>query len=148
MNNTVQPPLAAQAESPPKSWQSPCPAPLGPRACEFIQGSEGVKARAHVHIPPQQCLPADLIPTEHCGVTGMSREGCGACWSNKPLTCTFGSAHVTAWQWQTPWHSSVLIFFPFSAIWRRFYLPFPHPSRHPMPVSLKPAFRVSVLVRD
>lgn len=52
---------ASTGWSPPKPWQSPCSAPLGPWACEFIKCSEGLKARAHGHIAPQQCLPADLI---------------------------------------------------------------------------------------
>lgn len=72
--------------SPPKPWQSPCPAPLGP--CQFLKGSEGVKARVHGHIPPYQCPPADLIPHKPLWGDRDEPERCGACWSKKSLTHT------------------------------------------------------------
>lgn len=85
---------ASTGWSPPKPWQSPCSAPLGPWACEFIKDSEGVKARAHGHIPPQQCLPADLSPQTAVGWQGWTGNGMGHAGHRNPHTCRFASAHV------------------------------------------------------
>lgn len=87
-------------------------------------------------------------PQTTVGWQGCTLNGVGHVGQRNP---SHTHVWISSWHWMSMADSVTFLcvnFFPFPAIWRRFYLPFPHPSRHPMPVPLKPAFRVSVLVRD
>lgn len=110
---------------PPKPQQSPSPALLGPWACEFIKGSEGVNTWAH---PSSAMCPCrSHTPQSTMGWQGWSVNGVG---QRNPSHAHVWISSCHRYQWQTSRHSSVLIFPPSLLFEGDFYLSTPLPSPH------------------